>query len=158
MLCTLGFKQPASLRQAWLVSQCGLLLCRWYCHAWLVNPFLDSHELCLQELYSSQVRIRLFLYCILLTLWYFIDYLKGNQYKQPKQYIWQRFRAVMSEVPYSYKELFFPADQKEVWQVRWAISCAQGGLPLQTQGWWTLLLLLQQAPQRTKFSSNVYIP
>lgn len=37
-------------------------------------------------------------------------YLKGKQYKQPKQYIWEWFRAVVSEVPCSYKELFFPAD------------------------------------------------
>lgn len=75
---TLGFQKPASLSQAWLVSQRRLLLCRWYCHAWLVDPLLDSHELYLQELYSSQVRIKLFLVFILLTIWDFIDYLKGK--------------------------------------------------------------------------------
>lgn len=77
-----GLKQSASLSQAWLGSQCGLLLCRWYCHAWLVNPYLGNHELYVQNslFYSLQLGIKLFLYCILLIIWGFSDCLKAKQY------------------------------------------------------------------------------
>lgn len=75
-----------------------------------MDPFLDSHEIYLQELYGSQVWIKLFLYWLSLAIWDCIDFLKGKQYKQAKQYIWEWFRVVVSEVPGSCKQFIFPAN------------------------------------------------
>lgn len=115
--------------QAWLASQHGLLLCRWYCHAQLVDPFLDSHGIDLQELYSSQVWIKLFLDCVSLAIWDFTLGIFNGQAVQTSQTIY--LRMVQSDGlrgAWFLQAVYLPNQLEEVWQVKWAASCSPSPL------------------------------
>lgn len=107
----------ASSSQAWLGSQRGLLLCRWCCHASVLQPLLDSHDLYVQELCSSQVRIKLFLCHLLLTIWNFIGCPGGKQTIYTADGSGEWFQRCLAP-PRS-----ISSQQAKRQYGRWAISC-----------------------------------